>query len=88
MNYRFVGSIGKLVLIHSGYTDLRLWDDQFELFGKYFKVIRYDIRGFGRSNKPSKPFSQFEDLKELLNHLGIDKVHLVGVSMGESIAID
>jgi len=86
--YEMIGEGDALVLIHSGYTDLRLWDDQFELFGKHFKVIRYDIRGFGRSNKPSKPFSHFEDLKELLNHLGIDKVHLVGVSMGGSIAID
>jgi len=88
IHYEMIGEGDALVLIHSGYTDLRLWDEQFELFGKYFKVIRYDIRGFGRSNKPSEPFSQFEDLKELLNHLGIDKVHLVGVSMGGSIAID
>ena len=83
-----IGEGDVLVLLHSGYTDLRLWDDQFELFGRYFKVIRYDIRGFGRSDKPSEPFSHFEDLKELLNYLGIDKAHLVGVSMGGSIAID
>lgn len=86
--YEMIGEGDVLVLLHSGYTDLRLWDDQFELFGRYFKVIRYDIRGFGRSDKPSEPFSHFEDLKELLNYLGIDKAHLVGVSMGGSIAID
>lgn len=86
--YEMIGEGDVLVLLHSGYTDLRLWDDQFELFGRHFKVIRYDIRGFGRSDKPSEPFSHFEDLKELLNYLGIDKAHLVGVSMGGSIAID
>jgi pimeloyl-ACP methyl ester carboxylesterase len=86
--YEMIGEGDALVLIHSGYTDSRLWDDQFELFGKYFKVIRYDVRGFGRSGKPSETFSYYEDLKELLNYLGINKVHLVGVSMGGSIAID
>lgn len=77
-----------LVLLHSGYTDLRLWNDQFETFGRCFKVIRYDIRGFGRSDRPEGPFSHFEDLKELLNYLKIGRAHLIGVSMGGSIAID
>ena len=86
--YEITGEGEALVLLHSGYTDLRLWDDQFELFGRYFKVIRYDIRGFGKSSRPSHPFSHSEDLKELLNYLGIDKAHLVGVSMGGGIAID
>lgn len=88
IHYEMVGEGDALVLIHSGYTDLRLWDNQFELFGKHFKVVRFDLRGFGRSSKPSKPFSYVEDLKELLNYLGIDRAHIVGVSMGGSIAID
>jgi 3-oxoadipate enol-lactonase len=41
--YEMIGEGEVLVLLHSGYTDLRLWDDQFNLFGKHFKVIRYDI---------------------------------------------
>jgi pimeloyl-ACP methyl ester carboxylesterase len=86
--YEITGEGEALILLHSGYTDLRLWDNQYELFGKYFKVIRYDIRGFGKSDRPRKPFSNFEDLKELLSHLGIQKAHLIGVSMGGSIAID
>ena len=86
--YEMTGEGDALVLIHSGYTDLRLWDNQFELFGNYFKVIRFDIRGFGKSDKPSTPFSFVEDLKELLNYLKVDKAHIVGISMGGSIAID
>ena len=86
--YEVTGEGEALVLLHSGYTDLRLWDDQFESFGKYFKVVRYDIRGFGKSDRPSQPFSHVEDLKELLDHLDIRKTHLVGVSMGGSISID
>lgn len=86
--YEVTGEGEALVLLHSGFTDCRMWDDQFETFGKHFKVIRYDIRGFGRSDRPSGPFSNFEDLKELLSYLGIERAHLVGVSMGGSIAID
>lgn len=87
LHYEIIGAGETLVLLHSGFTDLRLWDDQFYFFGKYFKVIRYDIRGFGRSDKPSEPFSHVEDLKGLFNYLGIKKAHLMGVSMGGSIAV-
>ena len=86
--YEMTGEGDVLVLLHSGFTDLRLWDDQFNFLGKYFKVIRYDIRGFGKSDRPSEPFSHFEDLKGLFDYLDIKKAHLVGVSMGGSIAID
>lgn len=86
--YEMTGEGEVLVLIHSGFTDLRLWDGQFDFLGKYFKVIRYDIRGFGKSDRPSEPFSHFEDLKGLFNYLDIKKAHLLGVSMGGSIAID
>ncbi|MDF2882823.1 MAG: alpha/beta hydrolase [Clostridiaceae bacterium] len=86
--YEMTGKGEVIVLIHSGFTDLRLWDDQFDFFGKYFKVIRYDIRGFGKSQRPSEPFSHCEDLKGLFNYLGIDKAHLIGVSVGGAIAID
>lgn len=86
--YEMTGEGEVVVLLHSGFTDLRLWDDQFDFLGKHFKVVRYDIRGFGKSERPSEPFSHIEDLKGLFNNLGIQKAHLVGVSMGGSIAID
>lgn len=86
--YEMTGEGEVLVLLHSGFTDLRLWDNQYNFLGKYFKVIRYDIRGFGKSDRPSEPFSHFEDLQALFEYLGIKKAHLLGVSMGGSIAID
>ena len=86
--YEITGEGEVLVLLHSGFTDLRLWDEQFNFLGKYFKVIRYDIRGFGKSGKPSEPFSHYEDLKGLFDYLNIKKAHLMGVSTGGSIAID
>jgi pimeloyl-ACP methyl ester carboxylesterase len=68
--YEMTGEGEVLVLLHSGFTDLRQWDDQFNFFGKYFKVIRYDIRGLGKSDRPSKPFSHVEDLKGLFGAPG------------------
>jgi pimeloyl-ACP methyl ester carboxylesterase len=86
--YEMTGEGEVIVLIHSGLTDLRQWDGQFDTLEKHFRVIRYDIRGFGKSNRPNGPFSHFEDLKALFDYLGIKKAHLIGVSMGGSIAID
>lgn len=88
LHYEMTGEGEVLILLHSGFTDLRLWNNQFDFFEKYFKVIRYDIRGFGKSERPSTSFSHFEDLKGLFNYFGIKKANLVGVSMGGSIAID
>lgn len=88
LHYEVAGEGEVVVLLHSGYTDSRLWDDQFEVLSGQFRVIRYDIRGFGKSEKPTSSFSNIEDLKELLKNLGIAKAHLIGISMGGSIAID
>ncbi len=45
--YEIVGSGQSLVLIHGFSLDCRQWKDQLEFFSKYFKVIAYDLRGFG-----------------------------------------
>jgi hypothetical protein len=37
-------------------------------------VIRYDLRGFGRSSRPAEPFTRLGDLRELLDHFGIEEV--------------
>jgi pimeloyl-ACP methyl ester carboxylesterase len=54
-----------VVLIHGGNLDRRMWDQQFQEFAKHFQVIRYDVRTFGRSDLPSKPYSDVEDLASL-----------------------
>jgi pimeloyl-ACP methyl ester carboxylesterase len=51
-------------------------------------VIRYDVRGFGQSNRAHDPHNPAEDLKALLDYLKIDKAHLVGFSMGGTIALN
>ena len=71
-----------------GILDRRGWDNQFETFAKTNHVIRYDIRGIGKSARPDGPFSHSEDLYTLLTFLKIQRAHVAGLSVGGAIAID
>lgn len=86
--YEMRGTGPDVVLIHGGLSDRRVWDDQFKEFAKRFRVIRYDLRGFGRSDFPTTPFSHVEDLYALIQALNIKAPTLVGLSLGGSIATD
>lgn len=86
--YEVAGSGPVVVLIHGGAVDSRAWDDQFSEFAKQFTVIRYDLRGSGQSASPVKPFSNTEDLYQLLQHLQVAKASLVGISRGGGMAFD
>ncbi len=86
--FEMAGKGKTVVLIHGGLADSRLWDDQFAEFAKHYRVVRYDLRGFGKSDFPAKEFSHTGDLYALLNYLKIDKASLVGVSLGGIIAAD
>jgi pimeloyl-ACP methyl ester carboxylesterase len=86
--YEVAGSGPALTLIHAGIADSRMWDDQFAVFAERFRVVRYDLRGFGQSEMPAGPYTMRDDLRALLHALGIARTHLIGVSMGGSIALD
>ena len=86
--YESCGAGEAIVLIHGGQLDCRMWDDQFQKFAERYRVIRYDVRGYGRSELPSRPYADEEDLLGLLQFLHIHKAHRVGLSLGGRIAID
>lgn len=86
--YEVTGKGPAVVLIHSGGFDRRIWDDQVPVLADKYTVIRYDVRGYGRSATPTKPYSDDEDLFQLLTFLKVPKAHLIGLSMGGRIAID
>lgn len=86
--YEMMGEGHPLVLLHGGYLDRRMWDDQFSVFADYYQVVRYDIRGFGKSALPQVSYADRQDLYELLQFLGIKKTYLLGLSLGGAIAID
>jgi pimeloyl-ACP methyl ester carboxylesterase len=88
LHYEARGQGHPLVLIHGFFFDHRMWDREVEPLGADFRVVRYDVRGFGRSPLPATPYSDVEDLRALLDHLEIERAHLCGLSMGAGIAID
>ncbi len=74
--------------VHGGLADRRMWDGQFAFFSRHFRVIRYDGRGFGRSDTPSAPFYPHQDLKALFESLAVKRAVIMGQSMGGGISID
>ena len=72
--YEVAGSGHPLVLIHAYALDTRMWDSQFEEFAQRYQVVRYDVRGFGRSAPPTEEsYSHVEDLKALLDLLSLPR---------------
>ncbi len=82
--YEQKGEGTPMIFLHGGYCDTRAWDYQFDEFSKKYKVIRFDLRGFGKSSVPdnAKPYNYAEDLKALIDYLKINKAILVGHSLG------
>lgn len=86
--YEVAGEGHPLVLIHAAIADNRMWNGQFSEFAKHYRVLRYDMRGFGKSVMVDGQYSDTGDLFALLNFLGMDKAYLLGCSMGGSTALD
>jgi pimeloyl-ACP methyl ester carboxylesterase len=87
--YEAAGNGQPLVLIHGFGLDCRLWDAQFAPLARQYRVVRYDLRGFGRSAPPAgEGYRHVDDLKALLDFLHIERAHLLGFSLGGAIALD
>jgi pimeloyl-ACP methyl ester carboxylesterase len=89
LNYRVAGHGEPLVMI-MGFSAGRIgWVPQVHFFKKYYRVITFDNRGAGRSDKPPGPYStgmMADDTVKLMDVLGIEKAHVMGLSMGGMIA--
>jgi 3-oxoadipate enol-lactonase len=81
-------TVETIIFIHHFTLDARMWDEQWNEFRQRYRVLRYDARGFGRSGAITGPYSIREDLRALMDALGIQRAHLVGHSMGGRYAID
>ena len=86
IQYQLTGTGEPLVLIHGMATDHRLWQPQLAAFSADYQVISYDLRGFGDSSRPTEAYIAEDDLVALLDHLKIDSAHILGLSLGSSIA--
>jgi pimeloyl-ACP methyl ester carboxylesterase len=86
--YEVSGAGDPLVLIHAFSVDRRMWAPQVAALERRFRVIRYDLRGHGNSAAPSEPYAPHDDLRSVLDALGVARATLVGLSAGSTLAID
>lgn len=87
----FYQSYGKgfpLVFVHAGIADRRMWEPQLPVFEKKYRVITYDMRGYGKSEMPAGYYAHHRDLARLLDYFGISKAHIVGLSLGGREALN
>lgn len=88
--YEVTGNGLPLVFIHAGVADLTMWDEQVNYFKQFYRVVRYDTRGFGKTitTEAGVSYSNRQDLLDLLNFLNIEKAVVIGLSRGGNIATD
>lgn len=86
--YELAGAGDDIVLLHDGMVNREIWDEQFPLLAKTYRVVRYDRRGYGKSSDPEVKYSHIEDLNQLFIHLRIDSAIIFGMSSGGRLAID
>jgi len=79
-----------IVFAHALGHDHAMWDAQAETFSRACNVLRYDLRGHGRSQAPHGDYTLeqlADDLRELLDHLSIRRCHFVGLSVGAMVGL-
>ncbi len=87
--YETAGQGIPFIMIHAGVADNRQWNNEFISFSQSYQVIRYDLRGFGKSEPVIGEFNHMNDLGALLDFLKIHEAFiLMGCSMGGSLAMD
>jgi pimeloyl-ACP methyl ester carboxylesterase len=87
--YEVAGEGQPFVMIHAGVADSRQWNNEFLHFANRFRVLRYDLRGYGKSEPVDGEFSHLQDLTALLDYLHLDQpLILMGCSMGGGLAMD
>jgi pimeloyl-ACP methyl ester carboxylesterase len=87
ISYDVTGRGRTIVFIHGWALNKSAWDDQVPIFSKRYRVLRYDSPGYGESTGFDDESVEPLDLLVLLEALHIDRVYLVGLSRGGSIAL-
>jgi len=89
INYKVQGQGEPLIMIMGAGSNQSGWRYQIGSFKKYFRTITFDNRGVGKSDKPTGPYTMkmmADDTIGLMDHLNIEKAHILGGSMGGMIA--
>jgi pimeloyl-ACP methyl ester carboxylesterase len=90
--YEEAGSGKPLIFVHEFAGDHRSWEPQMRHFGQRYRSIAFNARGYPPSDVPGSPASYSQsraadDIASLLDHLSIDRAHVVGLSMGGFAAL-
>jgi len=87
--YEVDGTGPPIVLLHAGVADSRQWNNEFRWLARRARVVRHDMRGYGKSEPVAGEFTHLGDLIALLDHLRIARpIVAVGCSMGGGLALD
>jgi 3-oxoadipate enol-lactonase len=86
--YRIDGEGPDFVLVHAGIADMRMWDPLVALLARRFRIVRYDMRGFGETTYPDAPFSNSDDLAALMSAVKVERCVLAGASFGGLVALE
>ena len=86
--YDEAGSGPVVLLLHGGLGDSGLWEPVVPFLADRFRVIRTDLRFFGRSAGPAAPWSWVDDIVGVLDELDVERAALVGLSLGGKLALD
>ena len=87
--FEVAGSGVPVVLLHAGVADSRQWNNEFAWLSMHHRVVRYDLRGFGKSEPAEGEFSHRQGLQRVLATAGItEPAWMIGCSMGGTLAMD
>lgn len=86
--YEECGSGSAIVLLHDGLLDSVLWNQMWPALCSQYHVVRYDRRGYGKSEAAKALFSPEDDLLRVMRHARIERATLVGCSSGTALATD
>jgi pimeloyl-ACP methyl ester carboxylesterase len=88
LHYEADGAGTPFVLVHAGVANLRQWDPHIAAFAERYRVIRFDTRGYGRTESEHVEFANRDDLAAVLDHFGAAAAHILGCSRGGQISLD
>ena len=91
INYQVKGKGANLVLVHGAGDNLNMWYHQVPVFSKSYRVITYDVRGSGKTERPEGEYSialLAEDAYQLMKAIGVKEAYFLGYSMGGRIALE
>jgi len=87
----FIKTMGNgepLLFLHTSLLTSEMWNTQIEYFSKKYLTIAYDFCGHGKSELPMGSYSDYDDLKTIIDKKNLSKIILIGCSYGGSVALD